>query len=88
MQAETFQDSDFAEDFEDSIYFGRNIVRFWKSYICSNKLDVQEANFSFTQFNRIRNHLYGHRIEIRRYSRSRFMGFYGFSPWSALNSEA
>ena len=22
---------------------------FWKSYICSNKLDVQEANLSFTQ---------------------------------------
>ena len=34
------------------IYFGWNIVRFGKSYICSNKLDVQETNFSFTQFNR------------------------------------
>ena len=22
-------------------------MRFWKSYICSNKLDVQETNFSF-----------------------------------------
>ena len=31
-------------------------MRFWKSYICSNKLDVQETNFSFSQFNRIRNH--------------------------------
>ena len=37
---------------------------FWKSYICSKKLDVQETNFSFTQFNRIRNHLLGRRIEI------------------------
>ena len=26
------------------INFWRNIVRFWKSYICSNKLDVQETN--------------------------------------------
>ena len=26
------------------IHFWRNIVRFWKSYICSNKLDVQETN--------------------------------------------
>ena len=24
-------------------------MRFWKSYICSSKLDVQEANISFTQ---------------------------------------
>ena len=36
-----FQDSDFAGDLEDSkSTSGRNIVRFWKSYICSNKLDV------------------------------------------------
>ena len=27
-------------------------MRFWKSYICSNKLDVQETNLSFAQFNR------------------------------------
>ena len=47
---------------------------FWESYICSNKLDVQETNFSFTQFNRIRNHLFGRWIEIGRDSRSRFMG--------------
>ena len=46
---------------------------FWKSYICSNKLDVQETNFSFAQFNRIINHFFGCRFEIRRDSRSRFM---------------
>ena len=40
---------------------------FWKSYICSNKLDVQETNFSFTQFNILRNHLFGRWIEIGRY---------------------
>ena len=39
---------------------------FWKSYICSNKLDVLETNFSFAQFNRIRNHLFGRWIEIGR----------------------
>ena len=49
-------------------------MRCWKSYICSNKLDVQEANFSFAQFNRIRNHLFGRWIEIVRDSRSRFVG--------------
>ena len=31
-------------------------MRFWKSYICSDKLDVQETSFSFAQFNRVRNH--------------------------------
>ena len=31
-------------------------MRFRKSYVCSNKLDVQETNFSFAQLNRIRNH--------------------------------
>ena len=30
-------------------------MRFWESYVCSNQLDVQETNFSFAQFNRIRN---------------------------------
>ena len=48
-------------------------MRFWKSYICSNKLDVQETNFSFAQFNRIRNHLFGRWNEVGRDSRSRFM---------------
>ena len=48
----------------------RNIVHFRKSYICSNKLDVQETNFNFTQFNRIWNHFFGWRIEVGRYSRS------------------
>ena len=36
-------------------------MHFWKSYICSNKLE--ETNFSFTQFNRIRNHLFGRWID-------------------------
>ena len=41
-------------------------MSFGKSYICSNQLDVQETNLSFTQFNRIRNHLFGRWIEIIR----------------------
>ena len=74
-----FENSDFAGDLEDSkIHFWRNIVHFWKSNNCANKLDVQETNFSFTQF-RIRNHLLGCRIEVRWYSRSHSLGF---SDWS------
>ena len=42
---------------------------------------VLETNFSFAQFNRIRNHLFGRWIEIGRDSRSRFMGSDCFSPW-------
>ena len=63
------------------IHFWRNIMCFWKSYICSNKLDVEETNCCFTQFNRIRNHLFGRWIEIGRDCRSRFMGSDCFSPW-------
>ena len=63
------------------IYFGWNIVHFRKSYICSNKLDVQETNFSFTQFNRIKNHLFGWRIEVRWYARFWSMGSDRSSSW-------
>ena len=48
-----FQDSDFAGDLEDSkSTSGWNIVRIWKSHICSNKLDVQETDMCVTQLNR------------------------------------
>ena len=56
------------------IYFKWNIVRFWKSYNCSNKLDVQETNCCFSQFNRIWNHLVGHWTEIGWFARSGTMG--------------
>ena len=80
-----FQDSDFAGDLEDSnIYFKWNVVRFWKSYICSDMWDVQETNFSFAQFNRIRHHLYGCRIEVGRYSRTWFLGSNRRSSWKRL----
>ena len=35
-----FQDSDFAGDLEDSKSTSGGTLHFWKSYICSNKLDV------------------------------------------------
>ena len=36
----------------------RNSVHFRKSHVCSSKLDVQETDFSFTQFNRSWSHLF------------------------------
>ena len=59
------QDSDFAGDLEDSkSTSGGLLCIFGKPYVCSNQLDVQETNFSFAQFNRIRNHFLGRRIEV------------------------
>ena len=48
-----FQDSDFAGDLQDSKSTSGGTLRVWKSYICSNKLDVQETKCCFSQFNRI-----------------------------------
>ena len=42
-------------------------MHFWTSYICTDKLDVQETNFSFAQFNRIRNHFFGCRSDVGWY---------------------
>ena len=54
-----FQDSDFAGDHEDSkSTSGGTLCVVGSQYICSNKLDVQETNFSFAKFNRTRNHLF------------------------------
>ena len=39
-----FQDSDFAEDLEDSKSTSGGTMRIWQSHICSNKLDAQEAD--------------------------------------------
>ena len=64
------------------IHFGRNILCFWKSYICSNQLDVQETNSRFAQFNRIWNHLSGHWTEIRWFACSGTMGSNCFCFWS------
>ena len=36
----------------------------------SDKFDVQETNLSFAQFNRIRNHFFGCRIDVGWYPRT------------------
>ena len=41
-----FQDSDFAGNLEDSK--STNLMYFWKSHVCANKLGVQETDFSFS----------------------------------------
>ena len=48
-----FQDSDFAGDLEDSKSTSGGTMCFRQSHICSNKLDVQETDVSFSQLNRI-----------------------------------
>ena len=48
----------------------KNSVHFRKSHVCANKLDVQETDFSFTQFYRIWNHFSRCRFTHGRYSRS------------------
>ena len=46
------QDSDFAGDLEDSkSTSGGTLCIFGSPHICSKKLDVQETNISFSQFN-------------------------------------
>ena len=67
------------------IHFWRNIVRFWKSYICSNKLGVQETNCCFSQFNRIWNHLSGHWTEIGWVVCSGTMGSNCFCSWKCFS---
>ena len=47
-----------------------NSVYFRKSHVCANKMDVQETDFSFTQFHRSWNHFSRCRFTQRRYSRS------------------
>ena len=63
------------------IYIRWNIVHFWKPYVCSNQLDVEETNFSFAQFNRIRNHFLGCRFKDGRCTRTWFMGSDRRSSW-------
>ena len=73
-----FQDYDFAGDLEDSkSTSGRTLCVFGShtfvaiSWMCKKQTSVS----------RIRNHLFGRWIEIRRDSRSRFKGPDCFSPW-------
>ena len=52
------------------IHFRWNIVRFWKSQICSNKLNAQEADMCATQLNRSWNYFSRCRIANGRTSRA------------------
>ena len=61
------------------INISRNSVHFRKSHVCANKLDVQETDFSFTQFYRSWNHFSWCRFTHGRYSRSHSPGF---GDWS------
>ena len=48
----------------------KNSVHFRKAHVCANKFDVQETDFSFTQFYRTWNHFPRCRFTHGRYSRS------------------
>ena len=61
------------------IHSGRNSVRVWKSHICSFKLDVQETNCCFSQFNRIYDHSSWCRFANGRNSRAWSLGFDNWS---------
>ena len=52
-----------------------NFLQIWKSHVRANKLDVQEANVSFTQFNRIWNYFSWCWSTHGWNSRSRSLGF-------------
>ena len=74
------EDTDFAGDLEDSkSTSGRILCIFRKPNICTNKLDVQETDFSFTQFHRSWSNLSRCKFTHRSHSRSRSSGF---SDWS------
>ena len=57
---ELFQDSDFAGDLEDSTSTSGGVLCIvWKSNICADQLDVQEAEVSISQLHRTRDHIVG-----------------------------
>ena len=62
-----FQDSDFAGDLEDSkSTSGGTLCAFSEAILLFQSVGCEETNFSFAQFNRIRNHLFGCRIKVGR----------------------
>ena len=56
-----------------------NFVHIWKSHVCSHMLDVQEANFCFTQFDGIWNYFSWCRSTRGLNSRSWSLGFGNWS---------
>ena len=70
-----FQDSDFAGDLEDSkSTSGGTFCVFGSHTFVPISWMCKKQTYRFSQFNRIRNHLFGRWIEIRLDSCSRFMG--------------
>ena len=70
-----FQASDFAGYLEDSKHIRRSFVLFWKSNICTDQLDVQEANVSISPFHRIRNQTVGCWFAYGWFTCARLVGF-------------
>ena len=71
-----FEDSDFAGDLVDSkSTSGGVLLHFWKANICTDQLDVQEANVSISQLHRIRNHIAGCWFAYGWFICARLMGF-------------
>ena len=66
-----FQDSDFAGDLEDSkSTSGGTLFNFGSHTFVPISWMCKKQTFSFAQFNRIRNHFLGRRIEDGRYTRA------------------
>ena len=66
------------------IHLWRKILRFWKSFVCSNKLDVQETNCCFAQFNGSWNHLFGHWTEKKQLADILTKGNFTHDEWNHL----
>ena len=60
----------------------RETLRFWKSNICTDQLDVQEAEVSVSQLHRIRDHIVGCWFAHGCFTCARLLGF---GHWSAGN---
>ena len=50
-------------------------LHFWKSNICTDQLDVQEANVSVSQLHRIRHHIVGSWSAEGWFTCARLVGF-------------
>ena len=71
-----FPDSDFAGDLEDSKSTSSGVLWiFGKSNICTDQLDVQEANGSISQLHRIRDHFAGCWFAYKWFTYARHVGF-------------
>ena len=80
-----FQVSECAGDLKETV------VHFWKTYTCSKKLDVQEANICVTQQHRRRQYVMRRWSEIGRNSCAQFVGHghgcVGVSSWKKFHAQ-